>query len=84
LARVGISCYGKGKFKRIGCVLCPFSRNTALDEEYFPAIVANWKRACEKIVANMKSRNYIRKSGKPYKYQFETGEELYKWWVKRD
>jgi phosphoadenosine phosphosulfate reductase len=76
------SLYDEG-FKRIGCVLCPFSRNIAKQEAYFPKIVANWKRACERIVANNKARGYLSTKGKPLKYRFETGEELYQWWTKR-
>jgi len=74
--------YDEG-FKRLGCVLCPFSSDIARQERYFPKIVANWKRACEKIVANTKGRGYLTKRGKPVKHRFETGEELYQWWVSR-
>jgi len=38
-------------------------------------MVANWKQACERIVIDRKMR------GKPVKHKFETGEELYQWWV---
>lgn len=70
--------YGEGIFKRLGCVLCPFSRNIAREEEYFPKIANLWKLACDRIVeARLKS-------GKEYKHQFKTGSELYAWWVSRD
>ncbi len=39
--------YGEGYFKRLGCVLCPFSRSIELEERYFPKIVKCWKRACD-------------------------------------
>lgn len=77
------SLYDEG-FTRLGCVLCPFSRQIEGEEIYFPKIVANWKRACDRIVAERKANNYLTKRGKPVKYRFETGEELYRWWVKRD
>jgi len=68
------SLYDQG-FKRLGCVLCPFSNQIEREELYFPKMVANWKRACERIVIDRKMR------GKPVKHKFETGEELYQWWV---
>lgn len=75
--------YGEGIFKRLGCVLCPFSRNIAVEEEYFPKIVANWKRACDRICEATKARGYLNKKGEPVKNRFETGQELYDWWVSR-
>ena len=77
------SLYDEG-FTRLGCVLCPFSQQIEREELYFPKIVANWKRACERIVAERKANNYLTRQGKPVKYRFETGEELYQWWVRRD
>ena len=71
-------------FNRLGCVLCPFSRQIEREEKYFPKIVANWKRACERIDAERKANNYLTRRSKPVKHRFETGEELYQWWVKRD
>jgi len=76
------SLYNKG-FKRLGCILCPFSREIEREELYFPKIVANWKRACDRIVAERKARGYLTHKGKLFRYRFETGEELYQWWVKR-
>jgi len=76
------SLYDEG-FDRLGCVLCPFSRNIKREEQYFPKIVANWKRACDRIVADRKSRGYLSKTGNPLKYHFETGEEMYQWWISR-
>jgi len=76
--------YGEGVFKRLGCVLCPFSRNIERDELYFPKIVTNWKRACDRIVEDRKARGYLTKRGLPTKHKFETGGELYQWWTARD
>ena len=69
--------YDKG-FHRLGCVLCPFSREIEREEFYFPKIVNLWKLACQRIVEQQLT------SGKEYKYNFQTGEELYQWWVGRD
>lgn len=74
--------YDKG-FKRIGCILCPYSRNIERDELFFPKVVNLWKLACNRLIAQNKARNNLSKKGKPLKHSFETGEELYKWWVGR-
>jgi len=76
------SLYDEG-FKRLGCVLCPFSRQIEREELYFPKIVANWKRACERIVMRHKANGNMTRKGKPLKHCFETGEELYQWWTSR-
>ncbi|MDD4876745.1 MAG: phosphoadenosine phosphosulfate reductase family protein [Dehalococcoidales bacterium] len=70
-------------FKRIGCVMCPFSREVEKEEIMFPKIARLWKRAAERIVQRMKDQHYLTKRGKPFKHHFETGEELYQWWIKR-
>lgn len=74
--------YDKG-FERIGCVLCPFDRHLERSVKYFPKIVNLWKLACNRAVQKFKERGYETKTGKPMKHHFETGEELYQWWVKR-
>jgi len=76
--------YGEGYFKRLGCVLCPFSRQVELEKRYFPKIVACWRRVCDRIVADRLSRGNLTKRGKPYKQQFQTGQELFDWWIRRD
>jgi phosphoadenosine phosphosulfate reductase len=76
--------YGEGVFKRLGCVLCPFSRNIERETQYFPKIVANWKRACNRIVERHKGQGYMTRKGQPMKHRFTTGEELYQWWTARD
>jgi len=76
--------YGEGLFKRLGCVLCPFSRQVKLEESMFPKIANLWKRAAERVVERCKQQNFITKRGKPMKHKFQTGEELYQWWVARD
>ncbi len=70
-------------FSRIGCVLCPYSNEIEREIFYFPKIVNLWKLAAERIVKRMKDQNYLTKRGKPFKHQFQTGEELYQWAIKR-
>ena len=64
-------------FKRLGCILCPFSRDIKREMLFFPKTVETWKRACNRIV------EYRLSSGKEYKHQFKTGEEMFNWWVSR-
>jgi len=61
-------------FKRLGCVLCPFSREIELEEKYFPEIVRLWKLACEKLVIKEHEKGY---------YNFKNGEDKYQWWISR-
>lgn len=70
------SLYDEG-FKRLGCVLCPFSREIKRETLYFPKIVKLWRLACDKIVENAIA------SGRERKHNFQTGQELYDWWVSR-
>lgn len=71
------SLYDEG-FKRLGCVLCPFSRQIERELKYFPKITKLWRLACDRIVEARLA------SGKEYKHQFKTGQELWEWWIKRD
>lgn len=71
------SLYDNG-FKRLGCVLCPFSREIEREKLWFPKIVKCWQRACDRIVENRLA------SGKEYKHQFKTGPELFDWFTTRN
>ena len=68
--------YDRG-FKRLGCILCPFSREIKREMEYFPKTVEAWRRACKRIVENAIA------SGRKRKHNFQTGEELFDWWIAR-
>lgn len=67
--------YGKGDFKRLGCVLCPAaSKTNRLRElERFPKIAKLWRRSCDHIVARRLTEG---------KDSFKTGEELWEWFIK--
>lgn len=71
------SLYDEG-FNRLGCVLCPFARNVQIEIEKFPKIVKLWRLACDHIV----ERRLV--SGKEYKHNFQTGQELFDWWISRN
>lgn len=70
------SLYDEG-FKRLGCILCPFSRDIEREMHYFPKTVKAYQRACDRIVANAIA------SGRDRKHDFQTGQELFEWWVRR-
>jgi|TARA_Y100000310_G_scaffold2707_1_gene3492 phosphoadenosine phosphosulfate reductase len=80
-----LSLYDQG-FTRVGCVLCPFSRKVEREIEFFPKIAANWLRVCGRIVEDRQSRDGLYKdgSGREYKQNFATKEELFAWWIRRD
>lgn len=64
------SLYDEG-FKRLGCVLCPMSRDTERDIQRWPRIAKLWERA-------------IKATFNPEISSFETAEELWLWWLDRD
>ena len=67
------SLYDEG-FKRIGCVLCPFTRNTQQQIERFPKIAKLWRRSCDFIMERRLAKGNA---------TFKTGEELWQWWISR-
>jgi len=77
-----LDLYSQG-FHRVGCVLCPFSRKVDMEIEQFPEITKLWRLACDRLVISMKNRKYLTKRGLPQKHKFETGQELFDWWVQR-
>lgn len=62
--------YDEG-FKRLGCVLCPMSRDTQRDIERWPKIAKMWENA-------------IKSTFKPGISSFENPEQLWRWWLDRD
>jgi phosphoadenosine phosphosulfate reductase len=79
------SLYDEG-FTRIGCILCPMNGKKdviKMELERYPKIVNLWKRACDRLVQANKDNNYLSKRGKPLKHHFNTGEEMFQWWISR-
>jgi phosphoadenosine phosphosulfate reductase len=74
--------YNQG-FERIGCIMCPMGKNPSLEATQFPKIDYLWRRSCDRLVSVRIERGQLSKSGKPLKRPFQTGDELYQWWVKR-
>lgn len=64
------SLYDEG-FKRTGCVLCPFVRDTATEIQRWPRIAKAWERA-------------IKATFDPDKTGFDSPEEYWRWWLNRD
>ena len=64
--------YNEG-FKRLGCILCPMTRDVKRQIEKWPAIAAMWER-------NIKAT--FRESGG--RYRFSDPEEYWQWWLNRD
>ena len=62
-------------FKRIGCILCPFTRDTRREIEFFPKTALAWQRACDRIVERRLQAGKV--------CMHTTGQELFEWWIKR-
>lgn len=64
--------YDQG-FKRLGCIGCPLTTNQKKELELYPRYKKNYIIAFERMIEERKRR------GK--KCDWETGEEVLKWWV---
>lgn len=64
--------YDEG-FKRLGCVLCPMTRDTKFQIKRFPKIAEAWKRAAYR---------YYDKGGEGVK-RWATAEDFWQWWLSR-
>ncbi len=76
------SLYKEG-FKRIGCVLCPFSGKDEVKLSYtkFPKIVQNWKLAADRYIKERNTNPKRKPLGENTLYH--TGEEYFNWWIQR-
>lgn len=64
--------YDQG-FKRIGCIGCPLSSNQSKELEAYPKFKQAYVRAFDRMIVER------HKKDKPCKW--ETGEDVYKWWI---
>ena len=62
--------YDEG-FKRLGCVLCPMTRDIAVHMKRWPKICKAWERA-------------VKATFVPGKTAFKTAQEYWEWWLDRD
>jgi len=58
-------------FRRLGCVLCPMTRDISRQMRRWPKIAAAWERA-------------IKATWRPDNGGFATPEDLWQWWLDRD
>lgn len=70
-----LSLYDKG-FKRVGCVLCPMSRDVERDRSAFPKLYEAWHRAFLRL--------YDQENAKGKMGKHADGESFWQWWVSRD
>ena len=70
------SLYDEG-FKRIGCVMCPFSGKKGFERDIqrFPAIAQYYRKAC------IASFEKARADGKTFYGEFTSGEAIFDWWI---
>ncbi len=66
------SLYDEG-FKRLGCVLCPMTRDVAMQMARWPKLCKAWEKA---VKATWKPE--------PKKMRFATPEKYWQWWLDRD
>jgi len=63
--------YDEG-FKRLGCVLCPMTRDVELQMKRWPQIARAWERAVKKTYNSSAKK------------KFKSAEEYWQWWLDRD
>ncbi len=66
--------YDEG-FKRLGCVLCPMTRDVERQIQRWPAIARAWERAIKAT---------YRPDHPNIKHRFASAEEYWQWWLDRD
>jgi len=69
------SLYDEG-FERLGCVLCPMSRQVERDTTRWPKIARAYQRAIRKA--------WERRTARGDTMQWESGEAMYRWWIDRN
>ena len=67
------SLYDEG-FKRLGCILCPFTRNVEEEMMRYPKTAEAWRRACYRYF----------NSGHEGTKRWKTAEDMWQWWLDRD
>ena len=66
--------YAEGQ-KRVGCVLCPMTRNVGQQMLRWPGITRLWRRMAEEAWKTMKGRGQC---------DFRDAEAYWRWWLDRD
>lgn len=71
--------YAKG-YERVGCIGCPLAGKYTRKKEFedYPKYKQLYINAFEKMLARNAKR------GKKYKHVWESGEEVFNWWIEDD
>jgi len=65
--------YDEG-FKRIGCIMCPFSTHQKQEAERWSKYADNYRRACRRAFDKAVADGVGRKNWK-------NGDDMYEWWI---
>jgi phosphoadenosine phosphosulfate reductase len=75
------SLYDEG-FKRLGCVLCPMSRNWRVEAERWPTIYKSWQNAFLRLYAA--APTHRKPSVQTLVKKWSSGQALFEAWLDRD
>lgn len=75
LKKIKYCCLYDEGFKRLGCVLCPFSQGKGLEREMqrYPKIVDAYRRAANR---------YFERRGPDQMGKWQNGDDYFNWWIK--
>lgn len=73
-------------FKRIGCIGCPLAaKNRYTEFRLYPKYKNNYIKSFNRMIAERKRRNLqVKQRNLQAKQQWESGEEVFKWWMQED
>jgi len=75
------SLYDEG-FKRLGCILCPMSRNRIKEAERWPRFVALYRKAIDRCVEKRLTDGLTTdRRGNEFRHKWSTGAEMWDWWL---
>jgi phosphoadenosine phosphosulfate reductase len=75
------SLYDEG-FKRLGCILCPMSRNREREEKRWPRFVALYKKAIDRCVEKRIADGLTKdRKGNEFRHKWITGDDMWDWWL---
>lgn len=77
------SLYDEG-FRRLGCILCPFTRHTAREAARWPKVAEAWHRAAIRAFESARVKKMLRYGADGYRVDFADGEAYWQWWLDRD
>ncbi len=75
---------GDGYFTRLGCVLCPMTREVDRQIERWPRIADAWKRATCRLWEQRGTVGTTRTTPEEFLRKYPTADVLWEWWIDRD